>query len=136
MVLPFGDLAYLSLGREGKMIKLKLQKVLLFIPFINATIILIYVYNTMKMNWIGRKFLLGLGISFLVAGLSTALYEIILLLPLNYIWANVLNLAYIYYLLFYRNYLNPIPKEAGATMSTIVQYEFDFNPIYTFLSYY
>lgn len=43
---------------------------------------------------------------------------------------------YIYYLLFYRNYLNPIPKEAGATMSTIVQYEFDFNPIYTFLSYY
>ena len=93
MVLPFGDLAYLSLGREGKMIKLKLQKVLLFIPFINATIILIYVYNTMKMNWIGRKFLLGLGISFLVAGLSTALYEIILLLPLNYIWANVLNLA-------------------------------------------
>ena len=96
MVLPFGDLAYLSLGREGKMIKLKLQKVLLFIPFINATIILIYVYNTMKMKWIGRKFLLGLGISFLVAGLSTALYEIILLLPLNYIWANVLNLAYIY----------------------------------------
>ena len=96
MVLPFGDLAYLSLGREGKMIKLKLQKVLLFIPFINATIILIYVYNTMKMNWIGRKFLLGLGISLLVAGLSTALYEIILLLPLNYIWANVLNLAYIY----------------------------------------
>lgn len=50
----------------------------------------------MKMNWIGKRFFLGLGISFLAALLSTALYKIILLFPLNYMWTNVISIAYIY----------------------------------------
>ena len=82
------------------MIKLKFQKIALWIAFINATIMMMYIYNTIKMNWIGKKFILGLGLSFLAALFSTVLYKIILLLPLNDIWVNIMNLAYIYLLCF------------------------------------
>ncbi len=92
------DLVFQLPGKGDKMISLKFQKIILFIPFLNAAILLFFVYNTMKANWIGKKFILGLGISFLAAFSPTVLYRILLLLPLNTIWQNILNFAYVYML--------------------------------------
>ena len=57
MVPPFSEAVYLYHG-EGdsiSMISSKLQKIIVFIPLINASLILVSVYNTMKANWIGKN---------------------------------------------------------------------------------
>lgn len=56
---------------------------------------MMYIYNTIKMNWIGKRFILGLSLSFLAALFSTAFYKIVLLLPLNDVWVNIMGFSYI-----------------------------------------
>ena len=78
------------------MVPLKLQKIILFIPYINAFILLIYVYNTVRAKWSRKKFLMGVLLSFMIMLPIIVLNRLMVFVPLGEFLRALWNFVYIY----------------------------------------
>lgn len=79
-----------------RMISVKFQNIIKWVPLFNAFIVFFYVYNTYARDWKGLRFLKGVIKMFLSAIIPTIFYRIINLLPLTGLWADISNILYIY----------------------------------------
>ena len=81
---------------HGKIISTRVQKIIMWIPFINASNLFIFIFNAHVSGWTGIKFLKGLLLVFLLVVLTTLVFEGLKLLGFAKIFAYVINLLYIY----------------------------------------
>ena len=82
---------------RGKTISLNVQKIIMWIPFVNGINLFIYIYNAWNKGWTGIKFLKGLLLIFISVILSTLLFQAIQLLNFGNIFSYIINLIYIYF---------------------------------------
>ena len=78
------------------MVSTRIQKIILFIPFLNAVIIFAFIFNTYREGWKGKKFVLGILHGIFAGLIVTIINYLLLLLPLPNNLLNILNFAYIY----------------------------------------
>ena len=81
---------------HGKIISTKVQKIIMWIPFINASNFFIFIFNAHISGWTGIKFLKGLILAFLLVILTTLVFEGLKSLGLGKVFAYIINLLYIY----------------------------------------
>ena len=68
----------------------------MWIPFINASNLFIFIFNARVSQWTGIKFLKGLLLAFLLVILTTLVFECLKSLGFGEIFAYIINLLYIY----------------------------------------
>ena len=72
------------------------QKIILWIPLANAFLIFIYIYNSLRLNWKGGRFILGIIFAFFAGLFPTLGYRMISTISLGLFTDKLINIIYIY----------------------------------------
>lgn len=78
------------------MISIKTQKIVMFIPFVNAAILFFYIFNALKAPWRGKKFLNGMAFAAVGAVIVTVIYRILSILQPQGILNGIILFLYMY----------------------------------------
>lgn len=95
---------------RGNIIPIRLQKIIMWIPFVNTLNLFIFIYNSYIMNWRGKRFLIGLLILILSVLIVSIIYKLFCLFFLNESLTHIITMIYIF--------------SSGLTMGyTLVKYQ-------------